>query len=127
MFKCSSLKKNPLKTALFKVLFDAQTKKFNPKFETSFNNPHVNEKDTNKLSVNHEKTCGQGIFLSAKVEQAEAKTCTFTLNNVKYKMLLQCRCEPTHISMPKNDSKLYIVKGVEYVRPYGILIKEVAS
>jgi len=113
-----------MKTSLFKKLFDAQ-KKFNPTLTNSLNQAHVNEKDINKASVNFEKTCGQGVFLSPKVELIEPRTCVFKLNNIKYKMLLQCRIDPTHLSIPKSDPNLYIVKDAKYVRPYGILIKEI--
>ena len=115
---------NPLKAGLFNKLFD-RNKKFKPTLAPSRSLKFANDKDTNKASLGFDKTCDMGILLSPKAELAEAKTVTFSLNNIKYKMLLQCRIDPAYLRIPANNTNLYIVNTTEHIRPYGLLVKEV--
>lgn len=117
-------KSNPLKSALYSKLFDKDSK-LNPNFEMSNNLNFVKVKDVNKRSSTFNNSCGLGIFCSPKPDSAGEKTAVFILNDVKYKMLLQCRVNPTRIKIPQNSSDLYIISSNEHIRPYGILIKEV--
>ena len=119
----TGFKVNPLQSGLSAKLFD-KNKKFNPSLTPSRNLNFASDKDTNKASVAYDKPCGLGIFLSNKVELAEASTVAFALNGVKYKMLLQCRIEPTHVRIPQKNTNLFIVNSTEHVRPYALLIKE---
>lgn len=86
---------------------------------------YVNSKDINKNSDGYNNRCDQGIFCSAKPELAEEKTCCFILKNTKYKMLLQCRAKPNKIRIPQGNPDLRILNSSEFIRPYGILLKEV--
>ena len=117
-------KSNQLKLALLSKLFD-KTLAFHPKFTQSKKTIYENEKDINKKSPLFGKPCGKGIFCSQKPELAEENTSSFILNDVKYKLLLQCRIDPTKIRIPQSNTDLYIINSPENVRPYGLLIKEI--
>jgi len=99
--------------------------KLNPYFEASKNLKFANVVDVNPKSLRFNTECGLGVFCSKSPENAEEKTAIFTLNNVRYKMLLQCRVNPERIRIPKIDTSIYIINNSHNIRPYGILIKEI--
>jgi len=63
-----------------------------------------------------------GIYLARDVEK-----CYFLveLNNKKYHVALQCRIHPEHAFVPNSNEELIVVDSPVYVRPCGILLKEV--
>jgi hypothetical protein len=117
-------KSNPLRSNLYFKLFD-KNGKLNPYLEASKNLKFANVVDVNPKSLRFNTECGLGVFCSKSPENAEEKTAIFTLNNVRYKMLLQCRVNPERIRIPKIDTSLYIINNSHNIRPYGILIKEI--
>jgi len=119
------LKSSQLKLALMSKLFD-KTLAFRPRFTQSKKSTiYENEKDVNKKSTSFGKPCGKGIFCSQRPELAEENTSVFILNDVKYKLLLQCRIDPTKLRIPQSNTNLYIINSPDDVRPYGLLIKEI--
>ena len=117
-------KLNPLRGSLIKKLFDKDGK-FNPQLEKSKNMKFLKEIDMNPASLEHKQPIGIGIFCSEKPEIAENNTNLFIFNEIKYKMLLQCRVDPQRIRIPKSDKDLFIINQHIHIRPYGILIKEI--
>ncbi len=117
-------KSSQLKLGLMSKLFD-KTLSYHPRFTHSRKTIYENEKDVNKKSTLFGKPCGKGIFCSQKPELAEENTSCFTLNDVKYKLLLQCRIDPTKMRIPQSNTDIYIISSAEDVRPYGLLIKEI--
>lgn len=117
-------KSNPLRSYLYYKLCD-KNGKLNPFFENSKNLKLVNVIDVNSKSLGFNTSCGIGIFCSPSAEKCEQHTATFVLNDIKYKMILQCRVNPQRIRIPKIDSSLFIINASNHIRPYGILIKEV--
>lgn len=85
----------------------------------------VNDTDINRNSDCFGKQCSMGIACSVKPEFAEAVTTAFTHNGVKYKMLLQCRANPKQVRIPQRNPNLRSISSMEFIRPYGILIKEI--
>jgi hypothetical protein len=117
-------KQNPMRSNLYYKLFD-KTNQFKPNFIPSKNLGFANEKDSNKNSETFNSPIGLGIICSSKPETAEQHTVCFTLNKIKYKMLLQLRVNPTKIKIPPKMNDVYILSNSEHIRPYGILIKEI--
>jgi hypothetical protein len=113
---------NPLNSNLFYNLFD-KDKKFNPHFEPSNNISFSNQIDINSPQKN--QTCGIGTLCSPDPISSEEQTVSFSLNGVKYKLMLQCRVNPSKIKIPKNNKEIVIINSSEHIRPYGILIKEI--
>ena len=97
----------------------------NPTLIPSQNLQWAKDIDINKRSTSFGKPCGLGILASANAELAQKHTVIFKVNDVKYKMLLMCRADPTKIRIPKSDSSVRIVNQADDIRPYGILLREV--
>lgn len=117
-------KSNPLRSFLYYKLCD-KNGKLNPHFENSRNMAFFKEIDINPRSLGYNNQVGIGIFCSQSPEKAEEHTTVFILNDVRYKMLLQCRVNPQRIRIPKKDPSLCIINASQFIRPYGILIKEI--
>ncbi len=86
---------------------------------------YVNLEDVNPRSLRCGETCNIGIICTPKPEEAEKHTPEFILNDLKYKMLLQCRVNPKRIRIPKGTRDLFIINNSINIRPYGILIKQI--
>ncbi len=114
---------NPLKQ-LYSKLFD-KTNNINPTLRPSRNLNFANLLDTNKKSTGFNSGCGLGILCSPRADLAEEHTTPCTLNDRKYKLLLQCRSNPTKIRIPKSQPNIRIINSPEHIRPYAILIKEI--
>ncbi|CAF0706556.1 unnamed protein product [Brachionus calyciflorus] len=121
----NGFKNNPMKIELNQKLIDPFNRKFKPQLKKSNNLEFTNTMDVNPNSDGFNKSCDIGIICSAKPEIAEMKTDTFVLNNKKYKMLLQCRANPTKIRIPQTNKELRIINSPVFIRPYGILLKEI--
>jgi hypothetical protein len=67
------------------------------------------------------------MYFSSKIELAQGFTKLMTLGENKYKVVLQCRLNPTKTSVPESTSDLYVVSKNEDIRPYGILVRKVVS
>jgi hypothetical protein len=116
---------NPISMGIYKKLFDHLTNKFKPNFKLSGNMSYVSDLDVNKNSDGFNNSCGMGIFCSSRPDVAEKATAQFVLNGIKYKMLLQCRVHPKKMRIPQKNADLRIVNSMDFLRPYGILIKEI--
>ncbi len=116
-------KMNPVKV-LHSRLID-KNGNFNPSFTPSKNLKFSSDPDVNKRSSGYNKPCGLGILASPKAELAQDHTIIFVVNDVKYKMLLQCRADPTKIRIPKSNANIRIINNGEHIRPYGILLKKI--
>lgn len=115
-FKISPLRS--LQSRLFK------NAKFDPHIENSKQLKFVNLEDVNPRSLRCGELCNIGIICSPRPEDAECHTKEFIVNDIKYKMLLQCRVNPKRIRHPKGFKDLYIINNEINIRPYGILLKE---
>ncbi len=113
---------SPLKL-LHSRLLDKNSK-FNPSFTPSDNLRFATDLDINKRSTGYNQQCGLGVLTSPKAELAQSHTVPFMVNDVKYKMLLQCRANPTKLRIPKSNTNIRIINSGEDIRPYGILLKK---
>ncbi|UJR20461.1 hypothetical protein I4U23_023590 [Adineta vaga] len=76
------------------------------------------------------KKCGQGIFLTPKIEYltTNIEDCRL-MKPIRYnkhyhvEIALQCRIQPKQIRIPEcAERQYYIVNDPRYVRPYGLLV-----
>ena len=108
---------------LKKVLMNTNSTKFEPNFQPGVGQKFHTDKNINELSDS--KSCGYGIYFSNKVELAASFTRLINVDqNLKYKVILQCRLNPAKTNIPASAPDTYIVQKSEDIRPYGILIRK---
>ena len=88
------------------------------------NNNNIREKSRR---IGYEK-CGEGVYLTPIIKEADCYAQIENLDNKKFKIVIMCRVNPKMIREPdKKDKEPYwILNGnSNEIRPYRILIKEI--
>ena len=83
------------------------------------NQPFKFENNSFSLSKNEYKICGEGVYLSFEIEEAEK----YTMPISGYKFILMCKVCPTKIRESQRFKGEFLADG-NYIRPYRILAKK---
>lgn len=82
------------------------------------NQPFKYENNSFSLSMNEFKLCGEGVYLSFQIEEAEK----YTIPISGYKFVLMCKVCPTKIRESGRFKGEFVADG-NYIKPYRILAK----
>ena len=86
------------------------------------------ELDNNEETKDEYISCGEGVYVSPKIEEAMKYADKISLgnSNLKFKIVIMVRVNPNKIRSPGGSPAFWILNGKdEEIRPYRILIKTV--
>ena len=87
-------------------------------FKDGINQPFKYENNSFAFSMNEFKLCGEGVYLSFQIEEAEK----YTIPISGYKFVLMCKVCPTKIRESGRFKCEFVADG-NYIKPYRILAK----
>ena len=94
------------------------------------------DNNINKLSNSTFEKCGEGVYCTPNIKEAEKYAKTITIGNSNYKLILMCRVNPYKCRIAERLPDYWIVSGDplsggnikkydDEIRPYRILLKKI--
>ena len=105
-------------------------------FGAGFGQAYRNDNNINKLSNSTFEKCGEGVYCTPNIKEAERYAQTITIGNSNYKLILMCRVNPYKCRIAERLPDYWIVSGDplsggnikkydDEIRPYRILLKKI--